>query len=35
MEKYSKYLISDNSTLRDALLALNNLSDDVLTLFCS
>ncbi len=33
MNDISKYLISEQSTLRDALLALNNLSDDVLTLF--
>ena len=33
MLDYSKYLISISSTVRDALVQLNNLSDDVLTLF--
>lgn len=33
MIDYSKYLISINSTVRDALVQLNSLSSDVLTLF--
>jgi dTDP-glucose pyrophosphorylase len=33
MMDYNKYIISKSSTLRDALVQLNKLSDDVLTLF--
>lgn len=33
MKDYNKYILSNTSTIRDALIALNNLSDDALTLF--
>lgn len=33
MKDYIKYIIPDTASLRDALIALNNLSSDVLTLF--
>lgn len=33
MEKYSKYLISDKASIKEALLSLNQLSSEVLTLF--
>lgn len=33
MEKFSKYLIKDTATIKEALDALNNLSSDTLTLF--
>lgn len=33
MGDYSKFLINENSTIKDALIALNNLSNDALVLF--
>jgi len=33
MIDYQKYIISDAATIKDALIAINNLSNDVLTLF--
>ena len=33
MEDYSKYLINEQASIKDALVALNNLSDDTLVLF--
>lgn len=33
MEDYSKYLINEQASIKDALIALNNLSDDTLVLF--
>ena len=33
MEKFAKYLIEDTATIKDALVALNKLSIDPLTLF--
>ncbi|MDD3254380.1 MAG: nucleotidyltransferase family protein [Parabacteroides sp.] len=33
MKDFQKYIIQDSATIKDALIALNNLSSDVLTLF--
>ena len=33
MERFAKYLIEDTATIKDALVALNKLSIDPLTLF--
>jgi len=33
MKDFQKYIIKDNATIKDALIALNKLSNDVLTLF--
>lgn len=33
MKNFQKYIIQDSATIKDALIALNNLSSDVLTLF--
>ena len=33
MKEFAKYLINEQATVRDALIALNALSDDIQTLF--